>query len=296
MPNISVEELPRINDPRGNLTFLEELKHVPFDIKRVYWIYDVPGGEVRGSHAFKEQEQVIIALSGSFDVVISNGENEKRVSLNRSYKSLYIPNGTWRTFENFSTNAVCLVFSSMPYSEEDYIRDFDEFKVFLNYCNQKTVLSKVKRTNKTVTVKVKKPSIYDACIIDMPRIVQSEGSITVVEGSTDLPYDIKRVYYLYDIPSDAERGAHAHKECHRFLTAVSGAFDVSISDGTKVRTIRLERPYYGVYIPPGLWTSINGFSSGAVCVSIASDLYSEKDYIRDYDEFVKYYNCEDSFE
>jgi oxalate decarboxylase/phosphoglucose isomerase-like protein (cupin superfamily) len=119
--------LPKIIDERGNLSFFENEKQIPFVIKRVYWIYDVPGGEVRGGHAFKQQQEVIIALSGSFDVVVHDGHSEQRFSLNRSYSGLYIPQMIWRRMENFSTNALALVAADTPYNEEDYLRDFDSF-------------------------------------------------------------------------------------------------------------------------------------------------------------------------
>jgi len=125
-------ELPKIYDKRGNLSFFEHPNQLPFEIKRTYWIYDVPGGEMRGSHAFKEQQEFIIALSGSFDVVINNGEEEQRFSLNRSYYGLYIPKMYWRRLENFSTNSLALIVSDKPYNENDYIRNFEEFKTLLN--------------------------------------------------------------------------------------------------------------------------------------------------------------------
>lgn len=121
---------PKIEDPRGNLTFLEGDKNVPFQIKRVYWIYDVPGGQSRGGHAFRRQHEVIIALSGSFDVLVNDTKKQHRYHLNRSYYGLYIPNGLWRHMENFSTNSLAVVLSSTNYNEEDYIRDFETFKHF----------------------------------------------------------------------------------------------------------------------------------------------------------------------
>jgi dTDP-4-dehydrorhamnose 3,5-epimerase-like enzyme len=121
-------ELPKIYDKRGNLSFFQHPNQLPFQIKRTYWIYDVPGGEVRGSHAFKEQQEFIIALSGSFDVVINDGTEEQRFSLNRSYYGLYIPKMYWRRLENFSTNSLALIVSDQSYNEADYIRDFEEFK------------------------------------------------------------------------------------------------------------------------------------------------------------------------
>ena len=121
-------ELPKVKDPRGNLTFIEGENHVPFIIKRAYWIYDVPGGETRGGHAFKKQHEFILSLSGSFDVVIDDGIAEKTFSLNRSYYGLYVPAGLWRQMQNFSTNSLALVLSSTLYNKDDYILDYDSFK------------------------------------------------------------------------------------------------------------------------------------------------------------------------
>ena len=125
---IKIINLPKIADPRGNLSFFESENQIPFKIKRTYWIYDVPGGEVRGSHAFKNTHEFIVSLSGSFDVVLHDGNKEQIIQLNRSYYGVYVPNMIWRTLNNFSTNAVALVVSSTPYDENDYIRDFIEFK------------------------------------------------------------------------------------------------------------------------------------------------------------------------
>lgn len=125
--DVKILELPKFLDARGNLSFVEQNNHVPFEIKRTYWIYDVPGGEDRGGHAFRKNEEVVIALSGAFDVVVDDGEQKKTFSLNRSYYGLYIPAGLWRTMENFSTNSFALEFGAVAYSAEDYIRDYDEF-------------------------------------------------------------------------------------------------------------------------------------------------------------------------
>ncbi len=122
-------ELPRIQDPRGNLTFIESTRHVPFDIRRVFYLYDVPGGESRGGHAHKRLEQLMVAAAGSFDVVVNDGEHETRFSLNRSYHGLYIPPLIWREMENFSSGSVCLVLSSHFYDESDYYRDYEQFSL-----------------------------------------------------------------------------------------------------------------------------------------------------------------------
>lgn len=130
---VKIIPFPKISDPRGNLTFLQEPNHIPFKIERVFWTYDVPGGEIRGGHAYREQQELIIALSGSFDVVITDANQQtKTYSLNRSYYGLYIPALTWRHMENFSTNSLGLHLSSHVYSESDYIRKFDEYQKILN--------------------------------------------------------------------------------------------------------------------------------------------------------------------
>ncbi|MES2654547.1 MAG: FdtA/QdtA family cupin domain-containing protein [Bacteroidota bacterium] len=123
-----VIELPKFLDPRGNLSFIEDDNQIPFKIERTYWIYDVPGGEVRGAHAYKTLQEFIVALSGSFDIVLHNGKQEHRFHLNRSYYGLYVPKMYWRSMENFSTNSVAMIVADQIYDENEYIRDFDTFK------------------------------------------------------------------------------------------------------------------------------------------------------------------------
>ncbi len=125
--DVKIIELPKFLNARGNLSFAENFKQIPFEIKRTYWIYDVPGGESRGGHAFIENQEVVIALSGAFDVIVDDGTNQKTIRLDRSYYGLYIPSGLWRTMENFSTNSFALEFGSVSYSSDDYIRDYDDF-------------------------------------------------------------------------------------------------------------------------------------------------------------------------
>ena len=123
----TVVSLPRIEDARGNLTFVEGAGHISFEIRRAYWIYDVPGGAVRGGHAYATLHEFMIALSGSFDVEVDDGRTRRSITLNRSYCGLYVPNMIWRQIGNFSTNAVCLILASAAFSEVDYIRNYDEF-------------------------------------------------------------------------------------------------------------------------------------------------------------------------
>tara|TARA_Y100000385_G_C12992651_1_gene593548 strand:+ start:382 stop:801 length:420 start_codon:yes stop_codon:yes gene_type:complete len=132
MDGIELIELPKILDRRGNLTFIEGNTHIPFKIRRTYWLYDVPGGEKRGGHSYYELNELIIALSGSFDVLVDNGKEKKTFSLNRSYYGLLVPKKIWREINNFSTNSLALILASSEYDEKDYIRDYDQFKKITN--------------------------------------------------------------------------------------------------------------------------------------------------------------------
>ena len=128
MNSAEIIQLPKIEDPRGNLSTIEQMKNIPFEIKRVHWIYDVPGGKDRGGHAYRDTEEFIVALSGSFDVEIDNGTTKVVFPLNRSYYGLCVPRGLWRCMTNFSTNSLALVLSSTDFSDDDYITDYEEYK------------------------------------------------------------------------------------------------------------------------------------------------------------------------
>jgi hypothetical protein len=128
LKDVKLLQLPKILDDRGNLSFFQNFDQIPFEIKRVYWIYDVPGGEHRGGHAYRALQEVIIALSGSFDLVLNDGKQETKFTLNRSYNAIYVPSLIWRQLENFSTNSLALIVADTFYNSEDYIRDFKEFQ------------------------------------------------------------------------------------------------------------------------------------------------------------------------
>ena len=132
--------------------------------------------------------------------------------------------------------------------------------------------------------------VYDCSLIEMPRIEDETGNITPIQGTENLPFEVKRVFYLYDIPGGEARGAHAHKVCHQFLIAASGSFEVVMDDGQNKRTISLNRPNFGLYIPPGIWAAEQGFSSGAICLVLTSHKYDETDYLRDYNDFKSWKN------
>lgn len=135
---------------------------------------------------------------------------------------------------------------------------------------------------------MKKVSVYDCSIIELTRINNRAGNITPVTNNVNIPFNVKRVFYIYDIPGGEDRGAHAHKECHQFLIAASGSFEIEMDDGINKRTVTLNRPYFGLHIPPGIWAAEKGFSSGAVCLVLTSHKYNEEDYIRKYSDF-KYF-------
>lgn len=130
--------------------------------------------------------------------------------------------------------------------------------------------------------------VSDCSVIKLPKIENRSGNLTSIQNSIEIPFDIKRIFYLYDIPGGKDRGAHAHLECHQFLIAGSGSFDVLLDDGKSKKLVTLNQPYKGLHIPPGIWASEINFSSGSICLVLASHKYDEKDYIREYDEFLKY--------
>ena len=225
--------LPKIEDPRGNLSIIEQLKQIPFEIKRTYWIYDVPGGKDRGGHAYKENE------------------------------------------------------------ENDYIMDYEEFKRWTKDNTIQTVSSdartsvKINEVDSQGMLKEGK-SVFDCSLCELNKMHDPEGNLTYMYENVHVPFPINRVFYSYDIPGGEDRGAHAHKECHQFIIAASGAFEVVLDDGINKRTVQLNRPFWGLHVPPGIWASEQGFSSGSICLVLASHGYSEDDYIRNYDDFLKY--------
>lgn len=291
--NAKILQLPKIADPRGNLSIIEQIKQIPFEIKRVHWVYDVPGGYDRGGHAYKETEEFIVALSGSFDVVIDDGRVKTTYQLNRSYFGLYVPKGMWRTMTNFSTNSLALVLSSTEYDENDYVSDYKEYKAW------RSDSSKIPTTTDAKTsVKMNAPafkqmmheggSVFDCSLCELNKMHDAEGNLTFMYENVHVPFNINRVFYSYDIPGGEDRGAHAHKKCHQFLIAASGSFEVVLDDGINKRTVLLNRPFWGLHVPPGIWASEQGFSSGSICLVLASEGYDADDYIRDYDKYLEY--------
>lgn len=281
-------ELPKFLDARGNLSFVEQMTHIPFVIRRTYWLYDVPGGISRGGHAEKNNEELIIALSGSFEIVVDDGIHSKTFVLNRSYYGLYIPKGLWREIKEFSTNALALEFGSIPYSADDYIRDYNSFIEYTKGADNTFSVTPLKERNIETG---KRFNVFDCTMVELDKHHSDrKGNLTVVENGLTLPFDVKRVYYLYDVPGGENRGSHAHKELSQLIIAASGSFTVTLDDGQNKRSFFLNRPYQGLYVKPGMWRDLVDFSSGAVCMVLASEVYQKEDYIRDYGEFIKFRN------
>lgn len=278
-------QLPKISDPRGNLSFLENNSQIPFAIKRVHWIYDVPGGAERGGVAYKQTEEFIIAMSGSFDVVVDDGIERQVIHLNRSYMGVYVPKGKWRAIENFSTNAIAVIAASTHYDPDEGIRDYN---VFLSNIDEKINCGGLYAEDKCVSAKGKF-NVYDCNIIELDKHhSDSRGNISVVENCDTVPFNVKRLYYLYDVPGGVSRGGHAHKELSQLIIAASGSFTVTLDDGRVKRAFSLNRPYQGLLVKPGVWRTLDDFSSGSVCLVLASELYEPADYITEYSEFLKY--------
>ena len=285
-------QLPKFLDDRGNLSFLENENQIPFAIKRVHWIYDVPGGETRGGVAYRETEEFIVAMSGSFDVLVDDGVQQYKFSLNRSYMGVYVPKGMWRAIDNFSTNSIAVIAASTAYDPQDAIRDYETFKVESLKFRGDEVSRAVTISSTPYTIHHtpnSKHNVSDCHIVELDRHHSArKGDICVVENGQTVPFNTKRLYYLYDVPGGVSRGGHAHKGLYQLIFAASGSFTVTLDDGCTKRSYTLNRPYRGLLVKPGIWRELDDFSSGSVCLVLASEKYDEADYIRTYDEFLEY--------
>ena len=290
--DVKIIILPKFLDASGNLSFAEQKSQIPFEIKRTYWIYDVPGGEERGGHAYKENKEFIVALSGSFEVVVDDGQRKRSFLLNRSYYGLYVPSGLWREMVNFSTNSLALEFGSEHYSEKDYLRVYDNYLSYRkeSITNNFSPIAETQVTDKQSLI-LEKFNVFDCTMVELDRHHSDrKGNLSVVENGQTLPFDVKRVYFLYDVPGGESRGSHAHKGLSQLIIAASGSFTVTLDDGKCKRSFFLNRPYQGLYVKPGMWRELDDFSSGAVCMVLASDVYQKEDYIHDYQEFLDFRN------
>ena len=262
--SIKLLSLPKITDRRGNLSFFENEVPVPFNIGEVRWTYDIPGDTKKNIKRCINTDEIIIALSGSYDVSTINDTQKQTTHLNRAYNGLWLPSGTKKKLDNFSTNSVALTISAS---------------------NDTEALSKAKQDIVTNGIY----NVYDCHIIEIDKQnAENKGRYSTVKNSKEIPFDIKRIYYLYDVPFGVMRGGHAHKTLNQVLFAVSGSFTVNLNDGKVKRSITMNRPNQGLLIKPGIWRTIDNFSSGSVCLVLASEKYNPDDYIRKYSDYIDY--------
>lgn len=286
-------KIPKHEDLRGNLSFVEYGAGgmSPFEIERVYWIYDIPAGRVRHGRALRRTHELIVAMSGSFTVRLERPDGEVAdIFLDRSDRAAFVAAGTWREIVDISTNAVAMVLASGPFDAEEYIYDHAQFK-------QLGAEGEHAESREEASVDASAEdhaeghgisSVADCRFIDLPRELHANGSLTAVGNGTGVvPFDVRRVFYLYDVPAGADRGGHSHHEAREVIVALSGSFDVVVDDGQDVRRFTLNRPFRGLYIPRGLWRTLDNFSGGAVALVLTSERFSEADYVRSYNQFVE---------
>jgi len=284
-------DITKIPDLRGNLSFLECGKGLDFDICRVYWIYDIPADAARFGRALRSTAEVIVSIAGSFDVVTDDGHSHRsRITLSRPWHAVKLPPMTWRRLENFTSGSVVMVITSRPYDEADYIRDYAEFIVCCKDRPDETPSTESTFSRITVNYNVDNhaiSSVQDCRMVSLDvHRHPGGGALSVVDNACPQKlFDINRVYYLYDVPADSVRGGHSHFHDNKLMIAVSGSFDVVVDDGGQKKRITLNRPYQALFVPAGIWRTMESFASGSVCLVLTSERFSEDDYVRDYDHF-----------
>lgn len=255
MERVRFIDFPKILDERGNLSVVENGPSLPFEIASCAWIYDLRDGEKWQNKHLGGRDELIIALSGGFEIKVEDGDDCNSFYLNRPYRALYVPKGLQWQMGNFTTNSVVFVLSAEKNAADDD-----------SACR----------------------APFGKGIVSLNDHRCMQGRITIVENGNNAPFDVRRVYYLYDVPAGESRGAHAHKALKQLVVAVSGSFNITLDDGAEKQTYTLSRPGEALQVGPGMWRTLDGFSSGAICLVLASEVYTQEDYIRDYDEFIEY--------
>jgi hypothetical protein len=248
---------------------MQERDHVPFAIDRTYWIYDVAGSHAGDESRDRPREEIIVALAGDLDVAVHDGAEERIVRLDRAYKGLLVPGMRSWSLRESSPNAIALVVASPP----------------LDATDAKVAASIITSSG---PVDARQSTIEDCAVVDLPRLDHPSTVTTSVRSGKDVDFQIRRVYYLTDIPHGAARGGHAHRELHQYVVAASGSFEVVIDDGLDSRSIRLARPDRALHLVPGIWRNLQDFADGSICLVIASRRFEESDYLRGYGEFLAY--------
>ncbi len=285
-------DISRIYDRRGSLSFVQN-GDICFDIRRIYWLYDMPSDGERYGRALRNSYEIIIAVSGSFDVHLDDGHGDIcTFTLKRPWEGLVVPPMTWRVIDNISGGSRALVLSSELYDANEYIRERSIFDFASSSTPKKFNVgqSHIVKRETLCSKRHGECTIDDASVLHLVQHTSHMGSLTVLENKDPIPFDAQRVFYIYDVPTDAARGGHSHYRMQELIVALCGSFDVEVRDGKSSKTITLSRPYEALYVPCGLWRSLQNFSSGAVCLAFASELYEAEDYVRSFDEFCKLAN------
>lgn len=245
---LTTTQLPVFTDPRGNLTFIEQGAQIEFAPLCWKWVYGVPAG-TDAALGTSDRHRIVIALSGSLSP-------DDSTLLTDPHTAAHVPQGCELTLRRMSTNSVALIIEGTPGATVPATAAIDR-------SHARTLVS-------------------DAFVLPLPTCSERTCAITAVEGEPIAP---RRAFYLYDVPAGASRGGHSHIQAHEIIIAVSGSFDVTLTDGHDTVTHRLNNASRGLYIPPGLWRTIDGFSAGSVCLVLTTELFSEEDYVRDYERF-----------
>ena len=274
-------------DERGQLVVFEEHRDIPFHIKRVYFMYETAEGIARGKYAHKKLEQILVCIHGSCKIKLDNGREKKVVPLEKPYEGLYVTSGMWCEMFDFSPGAVLMCFASEFYDENDYIRDYEEF---LNFVNNKKEVNYAPVSHKKIISQdfVEKISEYKEIYL-FNSSGDVDGKLISFEERKDIPFSIKRVFFMYDtLNGKIVRGKHAHRDIEQILVCIHGSCKIRFDDGHEKKVYTLDKPSEGLYMPKHLWGEQFDFSDDAVLLVFASDHYDESDYIRDYDEFLKF--------
>lgn len=263
--NARLISIPKICDPRGNLSFIENFTHLPFKIGSVRWIYDIPAGA--GSAAeISPRRCLVVAMSGAIDVRLTTPDGmPMEIRLSEPHCGLLLEGGVERQLLGCSSNAVITII------EEDENADTPD---------------QLTPTGEDAHLR---SSVENCRIIQLPREKWENGSgnVAMLTNGVSAPFDIKRAFYIYDVPGDSVRGGHSHFEELCLLVALGGCFDVTVSDGAAQRRFCLNRPYKALYVPSGIWRELDNFSSGSVCLALSSITYRESDYVRSAEQFGK---------
>jgi WxcM-like, C-terminal len=266
MWDVRTIRLPKVQDDRGHLSFFQNYDQIPFKIKRVHWFYNAVMATRRHTQPPTSTRDFIVALSGSFEIAFFDRNMKDPITLNRPYTGVYVPPLMRWQLHNFSANSVALIAT-----DDSYLKSHD---------------SRV-RQSIAQSLTGRQASISDCNLITFPHTENAAGQLSPAANNI-LPFEVQRIYYIYDIPHTGSRGAHAHKTLHQIIIAARGSFAVAIDDGVNKTIIQLNTPYIGLHIQPSIWRSLSSFSQGAVCLALVSEQYSADDYIRDYSDFLDY--------